>query len=170
MWVEIMKKKRIHSFFPSLPCFFFAFLLFSHCRLRRGACSVRPPIWVLWAWLHHRVLPDAPSHQLRGAANAEDRERVPRCHPAGHAPQPTAGGLLLRQARGGVPRQYVRRASEQRWGVTKKWNPAGGEGHAQVTSACILIFLHVNIYLLLACQSHWKSSCQIDVRAKKARK
>lgn len=119
-WMETVKK-RIINYWPFLSSLF-AFLFFLPFRLRCGACSVCPPIWILWAWLHHRVLPDTSSHQLGGTANAEDRERIPRGHPAGHAPQPTAGGLLLRQARGGVPWQHVCRASEQRWGVKKK-NP-----------------------------------------------
>lgn len=85
-------------------------------RLRSGACSVCPSVRILRARLHHRVLPDTSSHQLRGAADAEVRERIPCCHPEGHAPQPAAGGLLHCQAGGGVPRQHVRGTPQQRWG------------------------------------------------------
>lgn len=103
--------------FPILP--FIHINSFCVSRLRHWARSVRPTFRVLRARLHHRVLPDAPSHQLRGAAHAKVRERIPWRHPARHGPERHAGRLLFCQTGGCVPWQHVCGTPQQRWDLIR---------------------------------------------------
>lgn len=126
------------------PCLLSALHVF---RLRCWACSVCPSFWILRAWFHHRILPDPASHQLRGTADTQVWEWLPCCHPAGHAPQPPAGGLLHCQAGGGVPGQHVC-GTHQRW-----------DRRSQDIRTDFLRHVRLNVFQRLLCIEVWWRLC-----------
>lgn len=105
---------------PSFSAFYLHSFPFVCSRLWCWARSVCPSFWILRARLHHRVLPDTSSHQLRRTADPQIWEWIPCCgHPPGHGPQRHAGRLLFCQARGGVTWQHVRGTPQQRWAIVQ---------------------------------------------------